>query len=191
MEISFTRRFSMAHRLLFSGSQKCETPHGHNELVTARLRYVGEPSICTDANIAMDFGELKRDWHAWIDSSVDHALQLGTSDPLIDYFRVNEPERLARILVTPGDPSTELVAALFLSKYACFLAAIDAPFVVDAIELQETPTNAVTVRKEDLALFPAVNTNGWWKRSDFSINENDDQRDYATSSDRKAPLISE
>ena len=34
----FSRRYSMAHRLLSGGSPKCAVPHGHNETVTVKLK---------------------------------------------------------------------------------------------------------------------------------------------------------
>ena len=190
MEIVFTRRYSMAHRLRFSGSAKCEVPHGHNELVTARLAYIGARPLSPESNIAADFADLKTDWHRWIDKSVDHAFQLGLDDPLIGYFKTHEPQQLSRILVTPGDPSTECLAALFLCKYQCFLAAVDAPFEVSSIELVETPTNAVVINKADIALFPALSGDGWWRRPDMSINDFELGNNQAASLSEKASLTS-
>ena len=36
----FTRRYSMAHRLMADARSKCAVPHGHNELVTVKLQAI-------------------------------------------------------------------------------------------------------------------------------------------------------
>jgi len=190
MKLKFTRRFSMAHRLLQSGSEKCEIPHGHNELVTARLEYTGKTPFCSSSNIGADFSELKGDWHRWIDNSVDHAFQLGGSDPLIDYFNTHEPQRLERLLITLSDPSTECLAALFLCKYQSFLTAIAASFDVVCIELCETPTNSVVINRDDLYLFPSLAGEGWWRRADASINDLQEKKIQAAFRNTNASLTS-
>lgn len=190
MILSFTRRFCMAHRLRHSGSQRCSTPHGHNEYVTARLNYCGDRALDTSSNVAADFSELKHEWHTWIDNHVDHSLQIADDDPMLEYFRANEPEQLPRILTTPGDPSTELVSALFFSKYTCFLQKIGAPFEVASIELCETPTNTVVIQPSDLVLFSALERAGWWRRADHSINDLSDTSDQAASFTGKTSLTS-
>lgn len=190
MILSFTRRFCMAHRLRHSGSKRCSTPHGHNESVTARLSYCGDRELDTSSNVAADFSELKHEWHTWIDNYVDHSLQIADDDPLLDYFRANEPEQLPHILTTPGDPSTELVSALFLSKYTGFLQKIGAPFEVASIEVCETPTNTVVIQSSDLVLFPALERAGWWHRADHSINDLQYPSDQAASLTGNASLTS-
>ena len=44
-------------------------------------------------------------------------------DPLVAYFRENEPGMLPRLLITPGDPTTEVRAACFARKLRAFLDA--------------------------------------------------------------------
>ncbi len=190
MDIVFSRRFSVAHRLLQCGSEKCQIPHGHNEIVKARVSYIGGQSLDSESNIAADFADLKTDWHRWIDNSVDHTFHLGDRDPLINYFETHEPQRLSRLLVTPGDPSTECLAALFLCKYQSFLGAANAPFEVSSIELIETPTNTVEIRKADISFFPGLSTDGWWRRADSSINNFELANNQAASRSAKASLTS-
>lgn len=173
MRITFERRYSMAHRLRRSGSAKCAVPHGHNELVRARLRYARERSFDTLSNMATDFFHLKNRWHAWIDKSVDHSFQLASDDPLIGYFRIHEPETLARVMTFPGDPTTEVLCAALFRKLETFLRADDAPYDVDRIIVIETPTNTVSIDSEALGLFPALAQQGWWSRNDMSINDLD------------------
>src|SRR5262249_9067850 len=118
--LEFSRRFSMAHRLLSDPDSKCLTPHGHDEVVTVGLR----PLKAMDfghANAAASFERAKGRWHAWIDQSVDHAFQLNAADPLINYFRRAEPERLPRLMVFDGDPTTEALAIAFWRKLSAFL----------------------------------------------------------------------
>ncbi len=169
--LEFTRRYAMAHRLLADPSSKCAVPHGHNEVVAVRLaphrdfRFGG-------SNAEAPFEAVKSRWHAWIDNSVDHALQLSESDPLIGYFRTHEPQRLARILTIPGDPTTEALAACFWLKLAAFIAGEDLPFSVSAVRVEETPTNAVILTRDGFD--PAscgLGASTWPRRADMSIND--------------------
>jgi len=169
--LEFSRRYSMAHRLLSDASPKCVTPHGHNETVTVRLtgaqgfRFGG-------SNMEVPFEAAKRRWKTWIDEHVDHAFQLNAADPLIRFFRDTEPERLARLMVFDGDPTTEALAAAFWLKCAAFLAADDLPFTVSEVRVEETPTNAVVLTRET---FDPANCNlpadAWPRRADWSIND--------------------
>ena len=121
-KLEFTRRFSMAHRLLNGGHIKCATPHGHNEYVTVTLEAVKPEPLDGAANMVEPFALAKRRWHKWIDSHVDHAFHLSDSDPLLGYFQTHEPDKLALILVTPGDPTTEVLAVCFMAKINALLA---------------------------------------------------------------------
>ncbi len=169
--LEFTRRFAMAHRLLADPSDKCATPHGHNEFVMVRLapargfRFGG-------ANALAPFAAVKGRWHAWIDEAVDHAFQLNEADPLIGWFAAYEPARLKRLMIFPGDPTTEALAAAFWLKLDAFVRAEDLPFIVDEVRVQETPTNTVALTREvfdpaDCGLPPGR----WPSRADMSIND--------------------
>lgn len=170
--LEFTRRYAMAHRLIADPHGKCATPHGHNEFVTVRLAPVRPLTFGDGANMTTPFEAVKTRWHAWIDGAVDHAFQVNAADPLIGFFRAHEPQRLARLLVTPGDPTTEALAALFWLKLEAFLAVDALPYRVAAVRVEETPTNAVLL---DRTVFdPAASglpDTGWWRRADMSINE--------------------
>ena len=169
--LEFTRRYAMAHRLLADPASKCAIPHGHNEIVTVRLdphrgfRFGG-------ANAVAPFEAVKGRWHAWIDGHVDHALQLGETDPLIAYFRAHEPARMARLLTMPGDPTTEALAACFWLKLSAFLAADDLPFSVREVRVEETPTNAVVLTRDEFdAEACGLDAEAWPRRADMSIND--------------------
>lgn len=166
--LSFTRRYSMAHRLIGGASVKCAVPHGHNEVVVAHLQPQGNACLDLHDNMVVEFQEAKSLWHEWIDQQVDHALQLSQTDPLLNYFKVEEPEKLQRILLTPGDPTTELLAVCFKAKLQSFLTAQALLVQCSAIEITETPTNQVTFSGDPYSHLPRQ---GWWARSDMSIND--------------------
>jgi 6-pyruvoyltetrahydropterin/6-carboxytetrahydropterin synthase len=173
----FTRRFSMAHRLIADADSKCMTPHGHNELVTVRLQANTPRRLDGRANMVAPFETAKARWHRWIDEQVDHAFQLSDRDPLIAYFRDHEPARLRRLLVTPGDPTSEMLAACFMAKLNAFLED-DGSFLrcVEVMD-EETPTNTVTFSGDPSDVLPERSAVGnrahWWRRSDGSINDLD------------------
>src|SRR5690606_41398823 len=104
--VELTRYYAMSHRLLATKSPKFAIQHGHNEFVTVRLDPLGTFKF-SDTKSAAPFEAVKKRWHAWIDDAVDHALHLGESDPLIGYFRENEPALLKQIMTFQGDPTTE------------------------------------------------------------------------------------
>lgn len=169
--LEFTRRYAMAHRLLADPHSKCAMPHGHNELVSVRLtphasfRFGG-------SNADAPFEAVKGRWHAWIDGCVDHALQLNAADPLIDFFRAQEPERLARVMTFPGDPTTEALAASFWMKLAAFVEADGLPFAVSQVRVEETPTNAVVLTRESFDPESCgLSADAWPRRADMSIND--------------------
>ena len=98
--------------------------HSHGPICCIRSSTAGRPS---EKHGGKPFHLAKRRWHEWIDYHVDHTLQLSDDDPLLDYFRKNEPERLARIMTFPGDPTTELLVCCFMVKaiefFSCLMAA--------------------------------------------------------------------
>jgi 6-pyruvoyltetrahydropterin/6-carboxytetrahydropterin synthase len=171
-ELVFTRRYAMAHRLRGDSSGRCAVPHGHNETVTARLVPVSTGRLDGSSNMVEPFERAKQRWHAWIDEQVDHAFQLGEDDPLIGYFAQAEPQRLARLLITPGDPTTELLAVLFKAKLETFLAAEGGRLACATIAIEETPTNQVVFSGAVADALPAgQDGDRWWTRADSSIND--------------------
>ena len=171
--LEFSRRYAMAHRLLADARSKCIIPHGHNEIVTVRLE-PAERFRFGGANALAPFEAVKGRWHGWIDDHVDHVLQLNEADPLLGYFRASEPERLARIMTFPGDPTTEALAAVFFLKLDAFLNAEAMPYSVAEVRVEETPTNTVVLSRAgfdpETCGLPA---NAWPRRADMSINDFD------------------
>lgn len=169
VRLIFSRRYSMAHRLLHDPSSKCLTPHGHDEVVTVRLRPL-TPMDLGGGNMSAAFAQAKGAWHAWIDGFVDHALQLNSEDPLLGYFQREEPGQLVRIMVFRGEPTTEALAVAFFRKLSAILAA-EALFAVDEVTVQETPTNAVSLTAADLDGLDGWAPGDWALRSDASLND--------------------
>ena len=168
LELRFTRRFSMGHRLIQGASESCALPHGHNEFVTVHLAPNALRRLDGASNMPVSFERAKGRWHRFVDERLDHALQLSDADPLLGWFRANEPARAERIVVTPGDPTTELMACLMLAKLSAMLADDGGLLRCVALTLEETPTNTVSLTAEALTLLPSVH-GGWWTRPDMSI----------------------
>lgn len=174
----------MAHRLIAGSEEKCATPHGHNERVIIELTPT-EPFRLGETNSLASFAQIKGRWHAWIDDQVDHALQLNAADPLVAYFHSQEPQRCARLMIFPGDPTTEAACLLFFLKLQAFLRADGAPYRPQSVRLEETPTNCVQI---DAAFVAGLDVPGtaahWWNRPDMSIND----LDFAPKSAKDAGL---
>ena len=167
LELRFTRRFSMGHRLIAGEAEACALPHGHNEFVTVRLQPTRPAPLDGHANMLLPFERAKARWHRFVDERLDHALQLSERDPLLGWFRSTEPSRARRIVVTPGDPTTELMACLLMAKLGAILLDEGGLLRCAAVRLEETPTNTVSVSDDALSLLPA--RDGWWRRPDMSI----------------------
>jgi 6-pyruvoyltetrahydropterin/6-carboxytetrahydropterin synthase len=169
-QVRFTRRFSMAHRLLADGTSRCAVPHGHNEFVTVTLATDAEMDF-GGSNYVASFESLKRRWHGFIDDAVDHAFQVNAADPLLDWFRTHEPQRLSQIMVFDGDPTTEAFAVALRRKVEAILEAEGAAFRCIELILEETPTNSVVVGETLSAAERAWMAGGWMDRPDLSIND--------------------
>lgn len=156
----------MAHRLLSGAAPRCAVPHGHTQTVEVSIGSVRDK--LDPANMIIEFGQVKKRWHGFLDEKVDHAFQVGDRDPLIDYFRRHEPHQLDRLLVTPGDPTTEIVVVILKAKLEAFLAELDPELSCARVTLFETPTNAVSFRGDPRSHLPS---SGWWWRADDTIND--------------------
>ena len=170
-ELVFTRRYAMAHRLRSDPSGRCAVPHGHNEIVTARLVPVAAARLDGAANMVEPFERATLSWHRWIAEQVDHAFQLGEEDPLIAWFAQAEPQRLSRLLITPGDPTTELLAVLFKAKLEAFLLVAGGRLACAEIAIEETPTNKVVFSGAVADALPVCAGDRWWSRADSAIND--------------------
>lgn len=168
MRLEFSRRYSMAHRLIAGGASKCVTPHGHDEVVKITLKAT-RPLNYGASNMSADFSLAKGRWNRWIDGVVDHAFHVNAADPMVEFFREREPETLSRLMVFDGDPTTEALAIAFFAKLSAFLEE-DGLFTVAAVAIQETPSNTVMLNAEEFAALGWV-PGEWCRRSDDSIND--------------------
>lgn len=169
--LQFERRFSMAHRLISGSSPKCAIPHGHNEYVKVYLEVKASRTLDSHSNMIAAFAEAKHRWHQFVDERLDHSFQVRNDDPILDFFKQKEPHLMKRILITPGDPTTEVLCACLMSKLSAFLDDSDSNLQCARLEIQETPTNTVIL--EGVGAYEPHLPQGdyWWCRSDFSINE--------------------
>jgi len=109
---------------------------------------------------------------------------LSQADPLIDWFVQYEPQHFDRILLTPGDPTTEMLACCMMAKLNAFLAADGGRLFCAEIRIEETLTNAVIFDGDPAAVLPATAGSGrWWDRADMSIN------DFRVADDGATPLL--
>ncbi|MBO1324143.1 6-carboxytetrahydropterin synthase [Acetobacter sp. TBRC 12305] len=170
-DLVFTRRFSMGHRLIHGASESCALPHGHNEFVTVRLAPCTPARLDGRGNMPVSFQKAKSTWHRFIDERIDHALQLAEDDPLLGWFQTHEPARAARIVVTPGDPTTELMTCLLMAKVNAFLKAEGGALRCTELSLEETPTNTVSFSGDPAEFIPLGRPPAecWWNRADMSI----------------------
>lgn len=165
----------MSHRLFNLKNSRCFVPHGHNEFVKVHLVSSNDDRLDGNSNMSAGFDSLKRTWHSWVDDAVDHSMQLSNLDPILNYFQENEPENLAHLLITPGDPTTEVLAACFFSKINAFLKSENIDMKCVRVEVEETPTNTVIFTGDPNKAISLDHYNGpktpWWQRPDMSIND--------------------
>ncbi|HAA87599.1 MAG TPA: 6-pyruvoyl tetrahydropterin synthase [Verrucomicrobiales bacterium] len=161
----------MGHRLVSGAAPNCKIPHGHDEIVTVYIGSDRNRKLDNDTNMLVEFEEAKGLWFDWIDRSVDHSFHVSSEDPIIKYFIENEPNLLPRLLITPGDPTTEIRAACYYAKLSSFLRTKDDDLICTGLQIQETPTNAVSFKCADITKFLPSGADHWWNRSDLSIND--------------------
>jgi len=181
--LAFRYRFEAAHRFTQSCADSCATPHGHTWQAQAIF---ASPSLMLGLDdMVMEFSQLKRAWKTFITETVDHSFLHHHKDPLLPALREHIPG--FRGLPFPGDPTTELIAALFFAKLTTMHGALRTsshhphhhhrhhhpgswPEPVSVV-IRETPTNQVTFRGDTtqaMALLTRIDEeyNGWWRDPD-------------------------
>ena len=78
--VTVKTNFETGHRLPHLAADKCHSLHGHSWWVEIE---VSNPRLDGDGCV-VEFGALKKQLRAWIDSRLDHGLMLGHADPLAD-----------------------------------------------------------------------------------------------------------
>lgn len=161
MILQFTHRFEAAHRFL-NDSSKCSTPHGHSWYVTIKLQTKSD-HFKQENNFSHDFYDLKKDWRKFVDEELDHHFFANSQDPLLAALKKEAPQ--ARVKMTPGDPTTEALAALFFNKAEVIFKNF-AGVSVQEMELKETPTNSLRIDKGDRDFFFKLHKikskSNWW-----------------------------
>jgi len=165
-EIAFDYRFEAAHRFTKSRAYKCATPHGHSW--RARLELVSHSDQLNDAEMVVEFSQLKRRWKSLVTSTLDHSFFANHEDPILEALLEHIPE--LRLLRFPGDPTTELLASLLFAKANAFLRAEGQTDSVEvqAVHIRETETNSVRCRALPswLADGSVGGYRGWWSDPD-------------------------
>lgn len=161
MEVNFRYRFEAAHRFT-DASSKCSTPHGHTWWITLSLEHSPQ-DVDLENNFATDFKDLKSGWKNFIDNEVDHHFFLNSQDSLAAHLQKTEPD--LNVKLTPGDPTTEALAALFFKKAERLLSHLK-HIKVSSILLEETPTNSIRINKKDadqlVGRLKVNQKNLWW-----------------------------
>jgi len=114
-------------------------------------------------------------WSTWI-AGLQHSLHCVTADPLVTFFQNDQPNKLNRIVTTPGDPTAEMLTMLLARKFRALcsnlleLRAIT--FSLDALEattLDFPVDDTIPQEMLDFILAPS-NVANWWDRNDMSTN---------------------
>ena len=146
--LSFRYRFESAHRFTRSCADSCATPHGHTWFAEAFFNAPGTELGADD--MVMEFSQLKKSFKRFITETVDHSFMHHFEDPILPALREFIPQ--FRGLPFPGDPTTELIAALFFAKVQTMHAHLhmSVPNAIwpnlSEMLVQETPTNGIRFR---------------------------------------------
>lgn len=142
------------------------TPHGHTWYASLHLKTTA-PLNSNDMSV--EFHQLKSEWKDLITNVFDHSYMCNMSDALIEpLLKIHGS---ARLIVFPGDPTTELISLLLFSKCEKFIA--NSPWkdqiLVSGITIDETPTNSIHCDRafylENIARYSAFS--GWWSTAEI------------------------
>jgi 6-pyruvoyltetrahydropterin/6-carboxytetrahydropterin synthase len=146
--VTVRHNFETAHRLPELGG-KCVNLHGHSWWVEVSVTSVQAEKMSGDGELVCEFGALKAELRAWIDTRLDHATMLGTNDPLVGPLL----EQGCKVFLFGGDlpaadlpwPTVEATATLLARVAANIAAELDPALVVTRVRVQETHVNAAEV----------------------------------------------
>jgi len=166
MELEFRYRFEAAHRFL-AGSEKCKTPHGHSWYATLSFSAMDQD---LDSNqMSQEFSRLKAPWKEFILETADHSYLHHFNDSLAKTLRAEVDENY-RLLAFPGEPTTELIASLFLKK--ALIMYSESPIKPFQIYIEETQTNRLRMTpkaleqiESQLQLAAPKYQEAWWNQS--------------------------
>jgi 6-pyruvoyltetrahydropterin/6-carboxytetrahydropterin synthase len=128
--------FCYGHRLLdYQG--KCRYLHGHNGKALITI----EASGLDARGMVLDFAEIKRVVHQWIDQTLDHRMILNRNDPIVPELKeAGEPMYLLE-----DNPTAENIAKLI------FDFAAGQGFPVVEVRFWETPGCSAVYCRDDEA----------------------------------------
>ena len=107
--IKVRHNIEVAHRL-FESPGKCENIHGHSMWVELEIFGVLDSNGMLSG---LDFGEVKKRFRGYLDSSYDHHLILNTKDPWskeVSYDGESFQQLPGVVELLAGDPTTENIA---------------------------------------------------------------------------------
>lgn len=144
MRLKISHDMQVAHRLSLSPG-KCQQMHGHGmQIELTLLASEGPGGIAVNyEQEALEFGDMKKKFREYIDTTYDHHLLLNKSDPWAIAFDLHDPvendpvngKTLPGLVTVPGDPTTENLAK-WIAEWGCNT------FKCDVIcRLDETKTN--------------------------------------------------
>lgn len=173
LEIQFRRKFEAAHRFIEGENRGsvCGQPHGHTWFITVTLGSKVPKTLNFSTNTLVPFEKAKKKWHQWIDTCVDHSFMFNSKDALLEFMLKDNPN--GRHLIMPGDPTTEMVAMTFMSKFDCFLKEVDPNLYCSSVVIDETQTNTIRFSGNPQEHLPQSQnpSDFWWNRADLSIND--------------------
>lgn len=167
-ELIFNRKWEAAHRFIEGENRGtlCSQPHGHTWTTQVQLAPLQSSSLNGSTNTVILFAKVKKNWHQFIDQSMDHAWMCHHKDPILEFLRKDNPT--GRFVITPGDPTTEVLAVCLKAKLEAFLKADQIPLQVAKLTVFETPTNAVSFTGSAEQALAFNDPQCWWNRADFS-----------------------
>jgi len=121
-----------SHRLLhYEG--KCANLHGHRWKVEVWME--GEPDQKTQ--ILIDYSLIKQ-----VVNKYDHQIILNREDPMVPRIREFHP-----VITTPGDPTSELIAALIRDDLYTICKDHGIKATVPKIRVWESPTSCAELKE--------------------------------------------
>jgi 6-pyruvoyltetrahydropterin/6-carboxytetrahydropterin synthase len=121
-----------SHRLLhYKG--KCANLHGHRWKVEVWME--GEPDPATQ--ILIDYSLIKQ-----VIGKYDHQIILNRDDPMVPRIEEFHP-----VITTPGDPTSELIAAIIRDDLYTVCRDLGIKATVPKIRVWESPTSCAEIKE--------------------------------------------
>ena len=119
-----------SHRLLYYKG-KCANLHGHRWKVEVWME--GEPDPATQ--ILIDYSLIKQ-----VIDKYDHQIILNRDDPMVSRIEEFHP-----VITTPGDPTSELIAAIIRDDLYAICRDLGIKATIPKIRVWESPTSCAEI----------------------------------------------